>query len=234
MMDFDMLRVCRDNSRKNEKSCLPDEYYVNLLINSEYEGRITCTNENLQELIYGYLHCKGILKKTEQVKSFKYGKEKEDEVSIYVEVEEVKPDDENLSNSACITRYVKSMDSMIFNIADIFKEAGELHKRTGATHSVLLFEKDKICFQAEDISRHNAVDKAIGYYFMHKEDFTVPVLFTSGRVPADMIEKLYKVGLKVLISKSLPTKQAVIHAQKHGILLICRAWPDSFDVYSCF
>ena len=57
------------------------------------------------------------------------------------------------------------------------------------------------------------------------------MLFTTGRVPTDMVEKVIVAGVPVLISKAVPTENAVLLAGEYGLNLICRAWPDRFEIY---
>ena len=56
------------------------------------------------------------------------------------------------------------------------------------------------------------------------------ILFTSGRVPVDMVEKVIQAGVGILISKSVPTAQSATLASEHKLILICRAWPDSYEL----
>ena len=55
------------------------------------------------------------------------------------------------------------------------------------------------------------------------------ILFTSGRVPKDMVEKTVRAGIPVLVSKSVATKEAADYALACGLQLIWRAWPDRYE-----
>ena len=57
------------------------------------------------------------------------------------------------------------------------------------------------------------------------------ILFTSGRVPKDMVEKTVRAGIPVLVSKSVATKEAADYALACGLQLIWRAWPDRYETY---
>ncbi len=87
-------------------------------------------------------------------------------------------------------------------------------------------------YRTEDIGRHNAMDKAIGYAVRERLDRAGCMLFTTGRVPVDMVRKSVAAGIPVLVSKSVPTGEAVEMAREYGLRLICRAWPDSFEIYA--
>lgn len=119
----------------------------------------------------------------------------------------------------------------IFKIVKAFSDDSALHRSTGGTHSCLLAVEERIVYRTEDIGRHNALDKVIGYAFREKLDLAKCIVFTTGRVPTDMVRKAVTAGIPVLVSKAVPTTDAVEMAKKNGLTLICRAWPDSFEVY---
>ena len=58
------------------------------------------------------------------------------------------------------------------------------------------------------------------------------MIYTTGRVAADMVIKTVAAGVPVLVSKAVPTEEAVKLAEKYGLTMICRAWPDSYEIYS--
>ena len=120
----------------------------------------------------------------------------------------------------------------IFSIVKVFSEDSKLHRSTGGTHSCLLAMEDRVLYVAEDLGRHNAMDKAIGYAAMQGLDRDKCILFTTGRVPTDMVRKAVVARIPVLVSKAVPTAEAVEMARESGLTLICRAWPDSFEIYA--
>lgn len=95
-----------------------------------------------------------------------------------------------------------------------------LHEATWSTHSCFLAYKGKIVYSCEDIGRHNALDKAIGYALMHDYDFHECAVFTTGRLPIDMITKVIRAGIPLVASKKTPTAEAVKLAQEYGLTRI--------------
>ena len=87
-------------------------------------------------------------------------------------------------------------------------------------------------FCCEDIGRHNALDKAIGRALLDGLDLSRCVLFSSGRIPADMMEKAIRARVPVLVSNAVPTAQAVDLARRYRVVLICSARRDSMNVFS--
>ena len=86
-------------------------------------------------------------------------------------------------------------------------------------------------FSCEDIGRHNAIDKAVGYGLKEQIPLSECILYTSGRVPVDMAGKSIAAGVPILVSKQAPTAQAVELARRYGLVIIGSAYPDSMKVY---
>ena len=57
------------------------------------------------------------------------------------------------------------------------------------------------------------------------------ILYTSGRVPLDMIEKIDKAGIPVLVAKAVPTNRSIQFAKEKKIVLFARARKDSYEVF---
>ena len=123
----------------------------------------------------------------------------------------------------------------VFSLSRAFLEHGGLYGKVGSVHTCLLRCQRggrEETFVFEDMGRHHAADKAIGFALMENISLPESILFTSGRVPLDVVQKAVRAGVFALISKSLPTKEAVEEARREHLLLICRAWPDSFEIYA--
>ncbi len=122
--------------------------------------------------------------------------------------------------------------SAVFTLAGYFKKDSAIHKTTNGTHSAYLRTGDGSIFSFEDIGRHNALDKAVGYMLLNGYEAGECMLYTTGRVPVDMVEKAIASGIPVLVSKSVPTAEAVALAKEYSLTLLCKAWPDSFTRYA--
>jgi FdhD protein len=76
------------------------------------------------------------------------------------------------------------------------------------------------------------VDKAVGYGLRSGIPLSECILYTSGRVPVDMVEKPIAAGIPILAAKSVPTAEAVDLARKYGLVLIGKARHDSMKVFT--
>lgn len=116
-------------------------------------------------------------------------------------------------------------------LANEFVSGSKIHKATQGTHSCYLSVNGKILFAGEDIGRHNAMDKVIGYVVMQGLKREDCILYTTGRVPTDMVKKVIMSRIPVLVSKSVPTDAAVEMARAYDLTLICKAWPDRYEIF---
>lgn len=120
----------------------------------------------------------------------------------------------------------------IFSLARAMNSGTPLYAATHSAHSCLLQCQGTLLTSSEDIGRHNAMDKVIGWALCHGVDLKSCILYTSGRVPVDMALKAIQAGVPVLASKALPTDKAVELAKEFGLTLIGAAHPDSMRVFT--
>lgn len=114
----------------------------------------------------------------------------------------------------------------------VLNERAALFKRTGGTHSAAIFCEGKLVAFAEDVSRHNAVDKVIGAAAMKKVDFAECVLASSGRQPANMVLKAARVGIPIIASIAAPLSSGVDAAKKTDVTLVCFVRGQRMNIYS--
>lgn len=105
---------------------------------------------------------------------------------------------------------------------------------TGGIHAAGIFNLEGVpVFVAEDIGRHNAVDKVVGYMFMHdlvfREDLVMQV---SGRTGFEIIQKAAMAGIPVVSSVSAPSSLAIELAESMNMTLVCFVRERRFNVYS--
>ena len=122
--------------------------------------------------------------------------------------------------------------SQIFDLADRFHAGMPLHGQTFATHSCFLAKDGALLFQCEDIGRHNALDKAIGYALRHEIPLTECMVYSSGRIPTDMAMKAIRAGIPILSSKASPTAEAIELAKEYGLTLVCAARRDRMKLFA--
>lgn len=108
-----------------------------------------------------------------------------------------------------------------------------VYQKTGATHSAAVFNKDHqllACF--EDIGRHNAVDKVIGYLLLNNKIQEAVYMTYSGRVSYEIITKIFVAGIPFLAAVSAPSSLAVDLSNELGITLLAFCRGDKATCYA--
>jgi FdhD protein len=102
----------------------------------------------------------------------------------------------------------------------LFEEAG-IYRETEGVHTAGLFKPDGTpVFIAEDIGRHNTLDKAIGYALMNRIDCSGVFLATTGRMASEMVAKICRAQIPVVATKTAVTSAAIKSANKCGLTII--------------
>jgi FdhD protein len=120
-------------------------------------------------------------------------------------------------------------------LRDIFKKYQEmsvLYKTTGCVHSASVSDGRDILVVAEDIGRHNAVDKAIGYCILEGIPFTGKIMLASGRVSSEIASKCARWKIPLLASRTAPTSLALETAEKWGVTVVGFLRGGRMNVYT--
>jgi len=123
---------------------------------------------------------------------------------------------------------------MLCTLPDRLRTEQELFSRTGGLHAAALFDaKGELIVLREDIGRHNAVDKVIGWAFLRKQiPLTGHLCLVSGRGGFEIVQKALMAGVPLLASVSAPSSLAVQAAREMGMSLVGFLRGSRFVIYS--
>ena len=232
---------------------------LDVYLNDRLTMKLVCIPQYLTELVLGRLLTEGILEDTsdvEQIYICEHGRrarvvlsEKEPEKGISRDCETDREPFTELTPSCCTGNHILNdyfltgkpvkpvtpiswKAEQVFDLADRFHAGMPLHGQTWATHSCFLAKDGQLLFQCEDIGRHNALDKAIGYALRHGIPLSRCMVYSSGRIPTDMAMKAIRAGIPILASKASPTAEAIALAKEYGLTLVCAARRDRMKLFA--
>ncbi len=113
-----------------------------------------------------------------------------------------------------------------------FNSPSVLFDNTGCVHKAELVLEDGTFYVAEDIGRHNAIDKVVGLASMDRKDIKKSILYASGRLSMEMVVKCVMHRIPIVVSKAAVTLQGIKSANEHGITLIGFARDRKMNVYT--
>jgi FdhD protein len=127
----------------------------------------------------------------------------------------------------------KTIDAeLVINLGNEFNTYAGLYRDSRFVHSAALSDGSTMLCHCEDVGRHNAVDKVLGYGFMKGLRFDALVLLCSGRFSLEMVSKVACVGIPIYVSPAAPSVEAVELAESIGMALCGRVKKESANIYS--
>lgn len=213
---------------------------ITLTINNKIKRSLSAIEDSLKEFAVGYLFNENMVKTLEDIEKIEIDGNK-----INVEIndtllktkETVLCSDSaggwrsKINNIEPVTSnfQVKS-DELIERIEEL-KNNAQIWQATGGTHVAGIVYKDNFIVK-EDVSRHVAVDKVIGYGMLHDYDLSNCYVIYSGRMPADMVIKIVRAGIPVLASNAAPAYSGCETAKKGNVTLVGFLRGQRFNVYN--
>jgi len=220
---------------------------VSLTVNGEIWLTFMCTPVNLEALAVGFLYNEGLIQKMDEVADVKVC-EHGDNVDVWLTHAVEQP--KSWRRTSGCTGGVTAVDLLakpnvslhgadpefkpeeIERFIEMLFEAQVLYRKTGGVHTSVLSDGKKALVSAEDIGRHNTLDRVAGLCLMNNIWPQVRILLTTGRISSEMLQKAAQLQVPILISRTSPSSLSIEMAERYGITLIGYARKHRFNVYS--
>jgi FdhD protein len=142
----------------------------------------------------------------------------------------------NFENDAELVRVQESrsriaLDEAVY-YANYLEENSSLFKETGGLHNGGIGHAGEVRYVCHDIGRHNVLDKLLGRAYLLDLDLSGHVLFFSGRVSSEILLKVAKMNIPILVARSAPTDLALALAEDLNITVIGFARGDKLNIYT--
>lgn len=234
-----------------------EEKPLHIFLNQIHYATMLCSPTYPKELAVGYLLTEGVLKSVDEISEIRLGKEGTCQVRVKPDVDV----ERRISISQPFSRLVlsacgspdywplsKLMDRLKLRklplgfdveaevVLDATRRLNTLAKtfrKTGGVHVAALYSaKGEAQTFAEDVGRHNAVDKVIGFQALRKFDFARCFLASSGRLTGDIVLKAARVRIPILASLAAAVDSGVEIAKRAGLTLVGFARGTRMNVFT--
>ncbi len=121
--------------------------------------------------------------------------------------------------------------SGLYRLLKNLNHFNDTYKNAGAVHGCAICQDEQIISFVEDVGRHNAVDTLAGEMWFNDLTGGDKIFYTTGRLTSEMVIKVAKMGIPVLLSRSGITEMGLALAQQLGITTIARAKGRHFLIY---
>ena len=220
---------------------------VSLTVNGEAWVSFMCTPVLLEAMAVGFLFNEGVIDAMDEVSDVRVC-EHGDNVDVWLNHAVDKPTKWTRTSgcsggmtaveSIARPRAVSAPNGLVLpasgisHLVEMLFDAQDLYRETGGVHTSALTDGERIILSAEDIGRHNTLDKIAGMCLMQNVWPERRILITTGRISSEMLQKAVRLGASILISRTSPSSLSVELAEKWGITLIGYARRNRFNLYA--
>jgi FdhD protein len=219
-----------------------EEIPTALFVNGRHAMTAMMSPVRLEEFVTGYLFTEQIIKNQDEIESIKIEKNRISVITTNL-FKVVGPKKTILSGCGGSTSFIdteklpklrsgfatdpETITAAVKEVLD-----SELHRMTGGIHVVGLVGQQGVLTVCEDIGRHNALDRAIGFGLINGTGFPETFIVCSGRISSEMVRKCLLAGIPLVVSRGATTTLAVEIAEKTGVTVIGFARSARMNIYT--
>ena len=239
--DIETIPILRltEEGRSNIEDVVAREFPLTIILNNQELVTLLCSPKDLNYLAIGFLFSEGLLGSKDEIRKITVDDQRG---IVRVETNE----DNVLANELVFKRFITSgcgRGASFYSAADVqedikiesqtqistkevlslvkeFQHCSEVYRTTGGVHSAALCDTKSIVVFGEDIGRHNAIDKIFGECIVKDVSTDDRIVVTSGRISSEILLKVAKRNVPIIISKSAPTDLGVKLANDLGVTLL--------------
>ncbi len=229
LSEFSCLKIDEDATEQSRCS-VADEIPLSIFINGRHFVTAMMSPQMREEFVIGHLISEKLVKSLQEIESV----EIEGNVARAIIANPVKalmPRRPIVSGCGGIASYLDEsklpaiQSDLTICKEDVFRamkaiSLSEIHRATGGVHSVGLFGKKGTVCIVEDIGRHNALDKAVGYALKNEIDLSATFAASTGRISSDMVLKCSAAGIPIVVSRGATTSLAIKIAERTGLTIV--------------
>jgi FdhD protein len=227
------------------------EFPLTIKLDGEEFATLVCSPADLTDMVVGFLASEGILRYADQIESLSIDEQRGYAYVTMKHKHELNREmvSKRIIGSCCgksrqfyfhndaqtaktIVSRAPFGISQCFHLMSLLQQDSDSFRRTGGVHNAALCTPESILEMRSDIGRHNALDKIYGHCLRHQVSMKGKAIAFSGRVSSEVVLKVAKMGIGVLLSRSAPTDLALRLAEDLGITVVGFIRGNGLNVYT--
>lgn len=223
-----------DSGRRDVAGEIVAEVPLSVHINGQEWVTLMCTPVGLEDLALGFLLSEGIIESPADVRMLEIA-HRGRVADVWLRNSNVQLPDRRTVTSGCgggvtfadlatsresIRTDQRIHVSQAFDLMHELNRAAVLYRRSQGVHTSAISDGERLLAVAEDVGRHNTLDKLRGHAARHGISTADTVLLTTGRISSEMLRKSADMGVPIIISRTSPTSLSLELARAWGISLL--------------
>ena len=240
------VRYAGGESRQMERPVVREAPWT-IHVNDQELATLFCTPDKLAFLVLGFLAAEGLIENLDDVLLLQVCEDQEGVIDVRLDGQEVAPPGRPILLSGCgrgitfddlsaihpkIDSSLQVATSEISRLMRELRRQAEIHRTVGGTHASALSDGNQLLVVAEDVGRHNTLDKIRGECLFHGMPTKDHLLLTTGRISSEMVTKAVKMKVPIVASRSTPTDLAVKLARDWEMTVVGYVRGGKLNVYS--
>ena len=248
----DIWRVATGNDKPaRTRDRVVREVAATVLVEDVGSFTIMCTPTNLDALAIGFLHSEGMIDDIDDVAALSVGEAPSAAVSVRIDEPArmtvgrnmivasscgfcgARTVDKALASATACGNLLTVTTATVETAMERLSAQQDIFRVTGGTHAAAVFlPNEELLGFAEDIGRHNALDKAIGTCLLERRPTQGCGALLSGRVSLEMVIKAARAGIELIAAVSAPSSLAIEAARRCNMTLCGFVRPGRGNVYT--
>lgn len=223
-----------------------DEQMLSIYVNGESLATMMCSPVQLEALTVGFLYNETVIDSADEIALLQLNSARS-VVDVILTRDEVNLPRRMILTTGCgggvtgqeLSKAFPALESshrtepaVILRLMRQLQGAARLYNAVRGVHTAVLGDETGLLVSAEDVGRHNAVDKVAGQALLDGINTRDRMLLTSGRVSSEMLGKARRMGVPLVASRTAPTSVTVELAQAWGICVAGYVRSGGMRVYT--
>ena len=240
------LRYTGKESKQQEKPLVREAPWT-IHVNGQELVTLLCTPDKINFMVLGFLAAEGLIEGLDDVALLRVCEEEEGVIDVTLTKHELTPPSRPVLLSGCgrgitfddLSRSQAKLNSSltvspkkISNLMRELRRGAEIYRLAGGTHASALANADGLLTIAEDVGRHNTLDKIRGECMFRGIRTKDCLLLTTGRVSSEMVNKTVKMEVPIVASLTSPTDLAIKLAQAWEMTIVGYVRGERMNVYT--